>query len=78
MNKHKCECGKLATWCYMPNDSVGYKCDDCVPRGCTCNQYPIDDDYDNLNLDNWIAQLDDEGRLLPCCEWWYDEEGWDK
>lgn len=37
--KKKCECGcgKVATWCYLPNDGDWYCCDDCVPRGCSCN-----------------------------------------
>ena len=33
--KHKCKCGKLATWGYMPSEGL-YRCDNCVPRGCTC------------------------------------------
>ena len=40
MLKEYCDCGKLATWCYMPGYSSGcspYFCDDCVPRGCECN-----------------------------------------
>lgn len=33
---HKCErCGKKAQWMYMPNSN--FYCDDCVPRGCSCN-----------------------------------------
>lgn len=45
MEKHKCDCGKIAVWCYMPGFSSGnspYFCDDCVisPEdkiGCSCN-----------------------------------------
>lgn len=40
MLKEYCECGKMATWCYMPGYSSGsnpYHCNDCVPRGCECN-----------------------------------------
>lgn len=44
-----CDCGKLATWCYMPGYSNGdspYHCDDCVPRGCSCNhRYVTQDAY---------------------------------
>lgn len=39
--KYLCECGKLATWSYMPSTTspiYGYYCDDCVPRGCSCNE----------------------------------------
>jgi hypothetical protein len=35
-----CECKKIATWLYMPsssNTSHPYYCDNCVPRGCSCN-----------------------------------------
>lgn len=74
--KIKCDCGELAVWFYMPGD--GACCDDCVPRGCTCNKYPIDEDYENLKEENWEEDLDTDGRLLPCCEWDYEEEGWDE
>ena len=41
-NLEKCDCGKVATWLYMPGYSSGgnsFSCDDCVPRGCSCNEY---------------------------------------
>lgn len=45
MEKHKCDCGKEAVWCYMPgfrDNSNPFFCDDCVisPEnkiGCSCN-----------------------------------------
>lgn len=38
----KCDiCGKTATWLYMPGGR--FYCDDCVPRGCSCN-------VDNLDM----------------------------
>lgn len=40
MSKHLCDCGKMAVWLYGPSYSEGvnpFHCDDCVPRGCTCN-----------------------------------------
>jgi len=43
--KEKCKCGKMAVWCYMPgygDNSSSYHCDDCVPRGCSCNVNFID------------------------------------
>lgn len=41
MEKHKCECGKEAVWCYLPGHNRFF-CDDCVisPEdkiGCSCN-----------------------------------------
>lgn len=41
-DKIKCsECDNIAQWCYLPNCDVetlkGFYCDECVPRGCTCN-----------------------------------------
>ena len=42
MAKHYCDCGKPAKWLYMPGYSSGansFSCDDCVPRGCSCNEY---------------------------------------
>lgn len=50
------ECGKKATWSYMPGDE-NY-CDEHVPRGCSCNQD-----------ENGIEALDPEGRKYPCCEY---------
>lgn len=48
MNKVKCcECNKIAVWSYMPhcNEKTleGFYCDDCVPRGCTCNVYALEE-----------------------------------
>lgn len=42
MKKILCDCGKVAVWCYIPGYLEGdnpYSCDDCVPRGCSCNHY---------------------------------------
>lgn len=39
MSLKKCECGKIATWWYMPASTIKFDpfyCDDCVPRGCDC------------------------------------------
>lgn len=41
MEKHKCDCGKIAVWWYMPSNDM-YFCDDCVISesdkiGCSCN-----------------------------------------
>lgn len=76
MNKRLCKCGKIATWLYMPGDDDWGCCDNCVPRGCSCNEEPIDGNWDNINENNWIEKLDDKGRKFPCCEWWYQKEGW--
>ena len=47
--KDLCDCGKIATWCYMPGYANGgnpNSCDDCVPRGCECNYYSTrEEDY---------------------------------
>jgi len=71
----KCDCGKRAVWLYMPDtDEKGgndYYCDDCVPRGCSCNLEPKDNNYENQSPDNWYQPLDDKGREFPCCEFFY-------
>lgn len=94
--KIKCKCGKITTWYYMPAEEEWACCDDCVPRGCTCEirqaeyeldgeiwfDYPEDGNY-GIEGKNWewidemTWQLLDNGRPYPCCEWWYDKEGWD-
>jgi hypothetical protein len=77
--KIKCKCGKLAVWVLMSSDDeIGY-CDDCVPRGCSCNFNPVIDDPNHPDFnkkENWIEERDELGRLIPCCEYWYKEEGW--
>lgn len=99
---HKCSrCGKKAVWLYMPSGSgrVLY-CDDCVPRGCSCNNHDIKWDgepeegrevvwlpknYKSLEKemtrerrpDSFHYQYLDKGRLLPCGEYFYDEEGFE-
>ena len=41
MIKELCDCGQKAVWVYMPGYSSGspYFCDECVHRGCSCNEY---------------------------------------
>ena len=62
-------CGNLAVWELVPSDSYGEYCDSCVPRGCSCNV------IDFANPKARKQHRDDEGRLLPCCEYWFWEEG---
>ena len=54
MEKEKCDCGKMATWWYMPGYSEGspLRCDDCVPRGCECNHRYVDINAYYPPLDN--------------------------
>jgi len=84
-----CKCGKIATWVYMPSDNNWACCDDHVPRGCSCNIDLKEEFYrDDLSIEeldelykheeNFKEVLDNQERQLPCCEWWYDEEGWDE
>lgn len=136
--KFKCKCGELATWTYMPSndglDEDNYYCDNCVPRGCSCNNESVcyhdeendieeleimvsnfkqdilensrnfkllnffsknhDSNYEEIkdkklikvlinNLSNEqirhleLIPLDENGREFPCCEYWYNKDGWD-
>ncbi len=97
--KEKCNCGLVATWCYMPaSNSMDnpYFCDNHVPRGCSCNReyVPRDDDSEKElgypgenpptgNEWKWVEKdvsweyTDNKGRSLPCCEFWYEQNGWD-
>ena len=79
-NKKICACGKLAVWLYAP-DSQYFACDDCVPRGCSCNREPkFEFDHESpeaANPDNYYEPTDEKGRKYPCCEWWYDEKGFE-
>ena len=33
-------------------------------------------DWQDVNKKYW-RKLNGEGNQLPCCEWWYEEEGWE-
>lgn len=95
-----CKCmNKIATWCYIPGGlkNGDFYCDDCVPRGCSCNQYHINEFNDEDDLENkiyWNSDLteftkektlksiyyepvDKQGRQYPCCEFDYNEDGYD-
>lgn len=90
--KKLCECGKMAVWCYIPGGA--FACDDCVSRGCSCNEhsttiyYGDDDavecepegeegiDYEWIDDNRWRDL--DNGKEIPCCEWFYHGNGWDK
>ena len=83
---------KQAVWIYMPGGEDIYYCDDCISSpedqgGCSCNWRHIDDEqpegFENKDW-RWINKsngswmyLDDRGRPNPCCEFEYDEQGFD-
>lgn len=114
---HRCSCcDNKAVWEYMPSH-IGkiFYCDNCVPRGCTCNLFHIEeipdteyhDEGDNIKywdnesvkkyIDGAISNkefdklgslkkredstyytiLDEYGRRLPCCEYDYNEDGFE-
>jgi len=99
MSKKYCDCGKPATWIYMPGFREGspFFCDDCVHRGCSCNHRYVSADAYHPPLENpdvpegvenvdwkWVdeektiwANVDENGRFYPCCEYDYDEDNFD-
>lgn len=104
VRKHRCsKCDNIAVWLYMPsNKGRVFFCDNCVPRGCSCNVDNIKEFGEPTNqhvmwwskdstiedLDNngsleksensfYYEILDDENRRSPCCEFEYDEDGYD-
>lgn len=68
---HDCH-WRYATWLYAPG--IKNCCDKCVPRGCSCTMEPKDGDYENESPDNWEKQRDEQGREVPCCEWWQKDK----
>ena len=74
------KCNKIAVWVYLSNSTPHY-CDDCIPRGCSCNIiYPDDYDYENfppLTPEEYKEQTDDLGRPMPCQEYHYSESGFE-
>lgn len=70
---HQCyKCDKIAVWMYMPaSDCIEiqrFLCDNHVSRGCSCNI---------INDETGEEDVDKFGRLLPCCEYDYSENGYD-
>lgn len=68
--KYSCsKCREMAIWKYAPKPTKNnHYCDACVSRGCSCNMWG-----------EMTEELVDEmGRFLPCCEYVYSEEGFDK
>lgn len=63
----RCDCNNKATWVYMPSyggpQHNDYYCDQCVPRGCPCNE-----EEDGTQV------VDELGREYPCCEFWQVDE----
>jgi len=72
-NREVCDCGKIAVWDYMPGYFGGgnsCSCDDCVPRGCSCNYRYVDVNSYHPPLDNPDLPEGIEGQ-----DWkWVDEE----
>lgn len=52
---------------YGPGGENGFYCDDCVPRGCSCN----------IDPDTGLEDKDNDGRYYPCCEYLYNDNGFD-
>jgi hypothetical protein len=79
MAKKSCGCGKMAVWLYGPDGTA--RCDDCVPRGCSCNRELKEGiDYESPEAElpeNWIELTDVRGRKYPCCEWLWDADGFE-
>lgn len=81
--KVECDCGKIAVFDYLPGYSGGgntFYCDDCVPRGCTCNHRYINVNAYHPPLDNPELPKGEEGVDWKWIEvdkiWCYiDEKG---
>ena len=83
MYKFKCvKCGITPEngWLYMPDDGdkIDYFfCDDCVPRGCSCQmelKEGVNEESDEAcDPKNYYDLLDEKGRKLPCCEYWFTD-----
>lgn len=75
------KCNRIAVWHYAPSDGKGNYCDDCVPRGCSCNiiieQFEMSELPSPLNLES-IEAIDKFGRLFPCCEYDYNVKGFNQ
>jgi hypothetical protein len=76
MLKELCNCGRVAVWDYMSGFSSGcspYFCDDCVPRGCSCNHRYVEVSSYEPPLVNPDLPVDDDGE--EGIDWKWIEEG---
>jgi hypothetical protein len=50
---------------------LDYACDDCVPRGCSCNLYKKNKKRSFVieEFGDYEYKTDKEGRELPCEDW---------
>lgn len=77
--KHKCiKCNQLAIWYYVPwskkkIELEAYYCDDCISRGCSCNVISFNPNPDDPA--SYEQYKDEQERLLPCCEYDWDGDG---
>lgn len=72
MGKKYCDCGKLATWLYMPgfSDSKnGFQCDDCVSRGCSCMSHHLLNEFETLPTEEDGIEGKDWKWLEKGVEW---------
>ena len=68
IKKAKCiKCGAEACWFYECRASEGF-CENCVPRSCHCSW--------NEEINDYIR--DELGRIIPCADYMYFEEGMDE
>jgi len=67
-NLEKCNCGEVATWLYMPSSNMVHPfcCDDCVPRGCSCNNRYIGTTYDFQDDGPDLSEDGIEGKIGNC------------
>lgn len=47
---------------------LDYACDDCVPRGCSCNLYKKNKKR-SFVIEDYVYKTDNMGRELPCEDW---------
>lgn len=45
-----------------------YSCDECVPRGCSCNIYKKTN-RSSFSVEDYEYKKDRKGRDLPCEDW---------
>jgi hypothetical protein len=85
--KWKCIiCGKTPAkgWLYAPatDGFDDFYCDNCVPRGCSCNEELNEgiafDSKEAEDPQNYHHKLDERGRKYPCVEYWFVDNEFEK
>lgn len=77
--------GCSCNWNYLKKEAYGpgTLSEDCVPEGVEGKDWkflerPGDEEYEEIKKGEVWVYIDENKKEYPCCEYWYEEDGWEK